>query len=155
MALLLLPLAMSSCWVTSPVKTVRWHAYTFQLAVSDGGGTTSFNWQVTAHYPGFFGTREKTVFEAYGGPFLKDMRVEDGILVLLANDGHVQPERIELDLQHLDALLDSPVRYQRFTLTQRNAYYHEPAFIQAARELEQQLDFESAKRRQQQETGHN
>ncbi|UOQ69605.1 hypothetical protein [Hymenobacter volaticus] len=138
-----------SCWTTKQVKQVRWQNYTFHLAVSDGGATTNFNWKVTARYQGLFGTREKTVFEAYGGPYLTDMQVENSTLVLLAYDG--QAERIELDLQHLEALLEDSVRYHRYSLRQSNSFYQEPAFINAQREKEQYLDLEAAQRRQQQE----
>jgi hypothetical protein len=133
---LLLALLTCSCWATRQVKQVRWHDYTFHLAVSDGGATTSFQWQVTAQEPGLFGTREKKVFEAYGGPFLTDIQVADSTLILFTTDqGHA--ERIELALQHLPAFLQDPIRYKRYTLLQSNAFYHEPAFLQAARVLEQ------------------
>jgi hypothetical protein len=148
-AILLLALLTSACWVTKQVKQVRWQGYTFQLAVSDGGATTSFNWKVTAQHQGFFGTREQDLFEAYGGPYLTDIQVEDNTLVLLTTY-HSHPERIALDLQHLAAFLQDPIRYHRYTLRQRNAFYQEPAFIQAARELEQQISLEAAQRRQQQ-----
>jgi hypothetical protein len=95
-AILLLGLLTSACWVTKQVKQVRWQGYTFQLAVADGGATTSFNWKVTAQYQGFFGTREQDLFEAYGGPYLTDIQVEDNTLVLLTTY-HGHPERIELN----------------------------------------------------------
>ena len=155
MALLLLPLVTCSCWGTKPVKHVRWHDQAFHLTVSDGGATTSFNWQVAAHSPGFFGTRVQPVFEAYGGPFLLDLRVEDSTLVLLANDGHGHPERIELDLRHLDALAADPVRYHRYGLEESNAFYHEPAFIKAQWEQEQQLNLESRQRHEERQAGRN
>jgi hypothetical protein len=147
-AILLLALLTSACWVTKQVKQVRWQGYTFQLAVADGGATTSFNWKVTAQYQGFFGTREQDLFEAYGGPYLTDIQVEINTLVLLATSNS-HPERIELDLLHLAAFLQDPIRYHRYTLRQSNAFYQEPAFIQAARELEQQISLEAAQRRQQ------
>jgi hypothetical protein len=102
---------------------------------------------VTAHDPGFFGPQEKTVFEAYGGPFLTTMQVEGSTLVLLTNDGH--PQRIELDLQHLAAFLEDIIRYHRSTLRQGNAFYQEPAFIKTQRESTQKVDLETAQRRQQ------
>jgi hypothetical protein len=153
-ATLLLALLTSSCWVTKQVKQVRWQGYTFHLAVSDGGATTSFNWKVTVQYQGFFGTREQDLFEAYGGPYLTDIQAEDSTLVLLTTY-HGHPERIELDLQHLAAFLQDPIRYHRYTLRQRNAFYHEPDFIKAEREIEQQISLEAAQRRQQRDAGQN
>jgi hypothetical protein len=104
---------------------------------------------VTAQYHGFFGTREQDLFEAYGGPYLTDIQVEDSALVLLTTY-HGHEERIELDLQHLAAFLQDPIRYHRYTLRQSNAFCQEPDFIQAARELEQRISLEAAQRRQQQ-----
>ncbi|MDF7813834.1 hypothetical protein [Hymenobacter sp. YC55] len=145
-SLFLLCLLTCSCWVTKPVKQIRWHDYTFQLAVSDGGATTSFSWTVTAHYPGWFGTREKTLFQAYGGPYLTDIQVEDNQLVLLTKYNG-EPQRIELDLQHVDALLDDPIEYHRYQPQQSNAFYREPGFIQAEREREEQFDMVLRQRR--------
>jgi hypothetical protein len=144
---LLLALIITSCWSTKQVKQVRWRGYTFQLSESDGGATTSFLWKVTAHYPGLLGTREAELFEAYGGPFLTDIQVEDSTLVLLA-DHNGRSERIVLELQHIDAFLDDPIQYQRSTLKQSNPFYREPEFIKAEREIEQQIDLETAQRRQ-------
>jgi hypothetical protein len=153
--ILLLPLLICSCWTTKQVKQVRWQGYTFQLTVSDGGATTSFNWKVVARSQGIFGTREEDVFEAYGGPFLKDIAVEEGhYLVLFANEGSRQ-ERIEIDLQHLDAFLDEPVLYHRYTLKKSNSSYVEPEFIKSARKSGQQRDLEMAERRRERDASQN
>ena len=152
--ILLLALLTCSCWATKPVKQVHWHDYTFQLSVSDGGATTSFSWVVTALYQGLLGTREQELFQAYGGPFLTDIQVEDSSFVLLANHNG-QPERVELDLQHLDAFIEDPIKYQRSTLKQSNPFYSEPDFIRAERGREQQIDLEAAQRSQEREAGRN
>jgi hypothetical protein len=130
------------------VKQVRWQGYTFHLAVSDGGATTDFKWEVTAQQQSFFGTRTQKVFEAYGGPYLTDIQVADSTLVLLSTDNG-QSERIELDLRHLEAFLQDPIRYKRYALRQSNAFYYEPAFIQTKREVEQRITLEAAERQQQ------
>ena len=149
-ALLLLPLFTCACWATKPVKQLRWHDYVFELAVADGGATTSFSWRVTARHQGWFGVREEQLFEAYGGPYLTDLQLEDSTLVLVAKDeGKLQ--RIEVDLQHLDTFLQEPIRYYRYTLKQNNPYYHEPAFLATARQHEQDLASGAAQQQDEQQ----
>ncbi|MBB4602727.1 hypothetical protein HNQ93_003492 [Hymenobacter luteus] len=132
----LLVLFTCSCNSAKPLKQVRWHDYTFQLSVLDGGPLTSDSWEVTARHTGLFGVREKLLFDTYGGPDLTDIQLEGAFLVLLADNYDGKPKRIALDLRQLDAFLQSPVRYQRYSLMQSNASYIEPDFIKTGRMIE-------------------
>jgi hypothetical protein len=145
---LLLLLLTNSCSGTTKLKQLHWRNYIFRLDVSSGGATTDFSWRVVAIHTGWLGSEEDEIFQAYGGPYLKDIQLDGNILVLLASRGG-SSERIELDLQHLDEFVKQPILYHRYALRNQNIFYLEPVFIEELRKQEQAYESQAEQRRQQ------
>jgi hypothetical protein len=60
-------------------------------------------------------------------------------------------DQIAVDLSHVEAFVEAPVRYRRFALRKSNPFYAEPAFIRAEREVEQKINLENQRRREEKE----
>jgi hypothetical protein len=127
-----LSLILTSCWEKKIIKKVKWKDYVIVLEVNDGGATTSYYWNVTAHSQFLIFTREKKLFSSYSCPYIEDITIVQNTLNISCLGESQKKEVIRIDLSKIEEF-DPPVRYNRCFLADSNNVYQEPEFVKEQR----------------------